>query len=360
MKQWLGLICFIVCLMLQPYAVAAESKANANYSGFPPNIVQPIPIHFSLAILDISHISEVDNKATMRIETRQRWIDQRLAFDPLTVGKARIDLRDEAAETYLRSIWMPELSADDQVSDASLKTLAISRYADGEINLIERYTSDFYIPFDLAAFPFDQQYVTLAFSLPKYSTRKAILVANEHDRATSLITEHLSLPDWYAAQRALRFQPGKTTGWNAEPYSTLKVNVQLNRHAGRYILQIFVPVMALLAISLLVFWTADMRPKDRGVLTSSTLMGLAALSFTFESNFPGSISRNSLISEIIFLGFLYFVVVLISKNLLEMKAKKAEAEGSNHAFYASLEWHIGWALPALMFVICAGLVVRVM
>ena len=43
----------------------------------------------------------------------------------------------------------------------------------------------------------------------------------------------------------------------------------------------------------------------------SSLLALAAISFTFESSFPGSISLNTPVAEMISLGYLYLVTVLM-------------------------------------------------
>jgi hypothetical protein len=54
----------------------------------------------------------------------------------------------------------------------------------------------------------------------------------------------------------------------------------------------------------------------------SSLLALAALSFTFESSFPGSISLNSPVASMISLGYFYLPLVLLIDLMLSQTGSR--------------------------------------
>ncbi len=326
----------------------------ADKDSLPSSVELPMRVRIAVRVLNILKVEEVAGQARFHIEIAQRWIDPRLRFDAIETGQARIDRVGEDADDYIKTIWSPGLTIDNQVGEADSRTVAISVQANGEVMLIERFESNFRFRMNMDAFPFDRQDLTLSLSLPRYAKQEAILLATEADRQVSGFEETLSVVDWRPIE--LRFTHDEAMGWNARSYSRLNVTQSLARHSERYLLRIFVPILAVLAVSIFVLWSPGLKGESKGSLIFSSLLALAAISFTFEASFPGSISLNTPVAQMISLGYLYLVAVLMLEMILD--AACARPAATYYGPCMELRRQLKWALPAMMIVICIGAAAR--
>lgn len=342
---------FVVALVFAPWLALAAEKSK-----LPSDARLPIPVRIGLRVLNITEVNQVAGRARLLVEITQRWTDGRDAFDALVVGAPRVDRIGAEAEDFVKSIWTPGLAVDNQISPPQGRTLAVSAYSDGRIVLVERYESDFRISPDMSAFPFDRQALLLSFSLPRYAMQEALLTTTEFDRQLSSVEDKITIINW--RPMGLTFANDETTGWNARRYSKLEATIMLERLSGRFILRILVPIGAALMISIFVLWMPGVSPKDKGGLVVSALLALTAMSFTFENSFPGCISLNSPVAKIISLAYLYLVIVLLVDGLLSGASGNPEARFHNLAF--EVKKQVKWSFPAIMIVICAATLIRVM
>ncbi|POR50336.1 neurotransmitter-gated ion-channel ligand-binding protein [Bosea psychrotolerans] len=333
---------------------SADEPPNGGKTSLPQAAGLPVRVHVALRVLNILEIKEVSGQGRLHLELTQRWRDPRLAFDAVARGLAREDKVGDEADDSLKTIWSPGLSLDNQIGEKDARTVAFSVHADGEAVLIERFESDFRFRMNMDAFPFDRQNLTIGLSLPRYAQQEAIVLTTEADRPFSGIESTLSVVDWRPI--GLRFANDQVIGWNARSYSRLNATVTIARYAERYLLRIFVPIIAVLAVSLFVLWSPGLKEQDKGGLIFSSLLALAAISFTFESSFPGSISLNTPVAEMISLGYLYLVAVLMFEIALSVAIAQPSSRWRGHA--ADLRWHLRWALPAMMLIICIGAAMR--
>jgi len=150
----------------------------------------------------------------------------------------------------------------------------------------------------------------------------------------------------------LSFRQESFFGWDARPYSRLVAIATVERQWPRYILRVFVPFFALMSLSLFLYWASDrvIEQKARAPMVFSSLLALAALSFTFESSFPGSISLNSPIATMISLGYFYLPFVLLTDAML------TSTDGSlarrHPALLQELRRNVRWTVPILFFGFC--------
>ncbi|MDJ1158951.1 neurotransmitter-gated ion-channel ligand-binding protein [Chelatococcus sp. SYSU_G07232] len=341
-------------LALPAAGLAAPADKPADKDALPTGVELPVRVRVAFRVLNVLQVAEVAGQGRLYVEVTQRWSDPRLRFDAVEAGTGRVDRVGDDADDYLKTIWTPGLSVDNQVGDSESRTVAVSTHANGDVVLIERYEANFRFRMNMDAFPFDRQDLTLSFSLPRYAKQEAILIATEADRQLSDIDEALSVVDWKPVR--LRFANAETMGWNARSYSRLNATVTLARLSERYLLRVFVPILAVLAVSIFVLWSPGLKEQDKGGLIFSSLLALAAISFTFEASFPGSISLNTPIAQMISLGYLYLVAVLMLEVALSGRA--ADPQARFHVAARELKRQIRWALPAMMVVICIGAAVR--
>lgn len=349
-----GLILVLLLLAGLGGSALANEAASAGKPGLPPSVELPVRVRVALRVLNVLEIKEVSGQGRLHLELTQRWHDPRLAFDALARGLAREDRVGDEADEYLKTIWSPGLSLDNQIGDKDSRTVALSVHANGEAVLIERFESDFRFRMDMDAFPFDRQELTIGLSLPRYAQQEAVVLTTEEERAFSGIENSLSVVDWRPV--GLRFSNDLVMGWNARSYSRLNVTVTIARYAERYLLRVFIPIIAVLAVSLFVLWSPGLKEQDKGGLIFSSLLALAAISFTFEASFPGSISLNTPVAEMISLGYLYLVAVLLFEIVLSVAVANPHFRWNREA--AVLRLHLRWALPAIMLIICLGAAIR--
>lgn len=347
----LALLLLLSLLVLNAVAPTAHA---ADKDALPPGVELPMRVRVAFRVLNVLQVAEVAGQARLYVEVTQRWTDPRLRYDAVAAGFGRTDRVGGDADAYLASIWTPGLTVDNQIGNPESRTVAISTYANGDMVLIERYEGNFRFRMNMDAFPFDTQDLTLSFSLPRYAKQDALLIATEADRQLSGIDDRLSVVDWSAVR--LRFANEEAMGWNARSYSRLNATVTMTRLSERYLLRIFIPITAVLAVSIFVMWSPGMSEKDKGGLIFSSLLALAALSFTFESSFPGSISLNSPVAQIISLGYLYLVLVLMIEAILSVGRGNPQARC--YVFCVEARRQVRWALPAIMTIVCLGVAVR--
>lgn len=347
------LLLLALLVAVAPNAWAAD-KTGTSLTSLPEGVELPIRVRVAFRVLNVLRIAEVAGQGRFYVEVTQRWNDPRLRFDAVARGAGRIDRVGADADTYMTTIWTPALSVDNQVGERESRTVAVSTYANGDVVFIERYESNFRFRMNMDAFPFDTQDLTLSFSLPRYAKQEAILIATEADRQFSGIEETLSVVDWKPVR--LRFANEESMGWNARSYSRLNATVTLTRQSERYLLRIFIPILAVLAVSIFVLWAPGLTEKDKGTQIFSSLLALAALSFTFEASFPGSISLNTPVAQIISLGYLYLVAVLLFDAIISAGCRRPHAR--LFPIWVALRREIRWALPMLMVVVSIGAAVR--
>jgi hypothetical protein len=343
-------------LLLAACACLAAPLHAAEKDELPTGVELPVKVRVGLTVLNITEIKEVAGRARLYIEVTQRWTDPRRRFDAAQAGAARIDRVGGDAERFVGSIWTPGLVVDNQISPPQARTIAVSAFADGGIVTVERYEADFRIAMDMSAFPFDRQDITLSFSLPRYARQEAILVSTETDRLFSRVESRLSVIDWRPL--ALSFVYDESTGWNARSYSRLHATVAIERLSGRFILRLFIPICAVLAVSIFLLWMPGVHPKEKGSLVFSALLALTAISFTFEASFPGSISLNTPIAMIISLGYFYLIIVLLIDGVVA--GPHDNRDSRFHPLAVEIHRHARWVLPSIMAIVCAASVISAM
>ena len=347
-----ALLVAVLVLVAAPFAGAEETDADR----LPDGIELPIRVRVAFRVLNVTEVKEVAGLARLHVEVTHRWNDPRTRFDPVAAGTARIDRVGKEAEAFLDRIWTPGLTADNQTGEVKSRTVAVSAHADGDVVVVERWEADFRVAMNMTAFPFDRQEMKVSFSLPRWSKQEVILVATEADRRFSSVEPEISVVDWRPT--GLGFANTETAGWNARSYSRLDVGIGLERLSARYILRIFVPIVAVLAVSVYVLWAPGVQATDKGNMIFSALLALAAVSFTFEASFPGSISLNTPVAQIISLGYLYLILVLLCDSVLTVPC--ADPASRFHGLAVEIRRQVSWALPAIMTAISAGVVIRVL
>lgn len=343
-----------LAIVLLVLAYGAAAKAAGSPPSLPGRVHLPIETHLSVRLLNISRLEETKGEISARIEYTQTWKDSNQAFDPLDAGVYRHDFYGEDAERKISEIWTPDVTISNQIDSPRTQSVALAISSDGWVSVIRQLDADFRISVDLAAFPFDRQNVDFVFTAPRYSASDVIFVVNDRDRELSAVADNISISDWQPER--LSFGLTQFYGWNAKPFAKATVTATISREWPRYLLRIFIPFAAVVSVSLFILWAPETVKVDHAGITYSALLALAALSFTFESSFPGSMSVNSPIAFMISLGYFYLVLTL----LVHLGLQHADFPAVRRNVYLIEEIHrsVRFALPAIFTLICICSVVR--
>ena len=342
-----------VVLLLLIGLVSPALAANENHS-VPQGVQRPLDIHLAVRILNVLKIDETAGEAALVIEVEQRWRDPSLVFDAIKAGGERQDFAGSDAATKLASIWTPALVIENQVNDPRLQLEAVAIHADGGVVLTRRLEGSYRFSKDLSAFPFDRQRLPLSFVSQYFSADDLVFINDDRDRQLSPMPGALSASDWTAS--GLNFKTQQFYGWSAKPFARLTVELDVARKWPRYFLRIFVPFIAVLSVSLFILWAPTGLIGDKAGTTYSALLALAALSFTFEASFPGSMSVTSPIAFMISIGYFYLILALLIDLFIESRG----LPGRQHYPYLSAEVRksVRTTLPALFCIICICITLR--
>ncbi|MBL6613370.1 MAG: neurotransmitter-gated ion-channel ligand-binding protein [Reyranella sp.] len=302
--------------------IASVGSARAQTTDLPPlprGVELPIQVRLSVRILNVTRVLETTGELGASIEYTQRWTDPGLRFDAVAQGTQHLDFSGPAAEARLAKMWQPGIAIDDMIGSPRAASVALSIYSDGRVVLIRRLDADFRVSVDMSSFPFDIQRFLIRFSTPRHANHEVVITTTEFDRSFSTIAGELSVNNWRS--RNVGFRQDTFYGWNARPFSRMTFVVTVQRSWTRYILRMFVPFIAIMSLSLFILWAPEtvLASNQRAPLVFTTLLALAALSFTFEASFPGSISMNSPIATMISMGYFYLPAVLVIDVFLSLK-----------------------------------------
>ncbi|CAN7689485.1 neurotransmitter-gated ion-channel ligand-binding protein [Rhizobium sp. LjRoot30] len=302
----------LVAAMLLPFL---HWTAHAAGAPIPQDISLPVHVHLAVRVLDLSKIDETSGLVSAVIEITQRWNDPTLRFDAIREGKNRKDFVEALAQERLAGIWYPAIETENKSGDARVDATTLSIFASGDVMLIRNIDADFRATIELSAFPFDTQRLVFPLASRLFGVDQVVAIVDDRDRELSSLAEDLTDSDWLPQR--LEFSLEQFYGWNSKPVMRVKATATVSRAWPRYVLRIFVPFVAVLSVSLFVLWAPRGFIGDIPGITYSALLALAALSFTFESSFPGSMSVNSPIAFMISLGYFYLILALMADLLLE-------------------------------------------
>ncbi|MDP2120413.1 MAG: hypothetical protein Q8K28_10970 [Hoeflea sp.] len=348
-RIWLRAL-WIACLLLAALPAAPGAAGEA----LPQAMHLPARVHLAVRILDVSGVDETSGMTSAVVEVTQRWNDPSERFDRVREGAGRKDFTETAATDRLATMWTPAVGLENQISDARADATSLSIFANGDVMLLRTLDADFRTTIALSAFPFDTQRLVFPIASHMHAADEVIFIVDERDRELSSLAHSLTDSDWMP--RRLEFALAQFYGWNSKPFMRVEATAVLSRAWPRYVLRIFVPLVAVLSISLFVLWAPRGFVGDIPGITYAALLALAALSFTFEGNFPGSMSVNSPIAFMISLGYFYLILALMADLLLE--SDRFSAKAAYPYLVQEARRSIRYVLPGIFTVISVGTILR--
>ena len=312
----------------------------------------PVRVFVAMRILDVAQVQETLGQMNARVELSYRWNDPRLSFDRIKAGVTRQDFFDAAAKQQFQKIWTPAMAIENLVGSPREDQIGLSISANGDILLVRTIGADFRLATDMSTFPFDRQRLMVQVVSTQYSLHDVILVHTEEDDMLSGITRTPLTPLW--ALKRLDFIGSNYVAWNGDSYSRMTIVLVADRKWAIYLSRLFLPFLLIVSISLFVLWSDEYNPASNGPQIFSGMLALVALIFTFEAEFPGSMSADTPIATMVSSGFVYLIATLAAYVGL-MNPSASWAEKHPHLF-AEVRTVIRWALPLLAAIFWTSMV----
>ncbi len=320
--------------------------------GLPRDWQLPVPVSVAMRVLDIAQVLETQGQMNARVEMTYRWNDPRLAFDRVKEGVARLDFFDAAAKAKLLKIWSPSVEIENLVGSPRQDQLGLSISSAGDIQMVRTVDATFRVAADLSAFPLDHQRLSVQLVSTQYGLHEVVLAHTQDDDTFSGFTRTPLTRLW--AINRLDFIGSSYVAWNGDNHSRMAATILVDRKWTIYLARVFLPFLLIMSISLFVILPKDYNPGSKGPQIFSGLLALVALSFTYEAQFPGSMSADTPIATMVSSGFVYLIAALAAYILL-MNPAAPWAE-KHPGLFIEVRAILRWALPLLALIFWASLV----
>ena len=339
-------------LLLLLSSIGAAFAAADDKPGLPRDWQLPVRVSVALRVLDLAQVLETQGQMNARIELTYRWSDPRLAFDKVKEGVPRLDFFDAAAKARLLKIWNPSVEIENLAGSPRQDQLGLSIASTGEVMLVRTVDANFRISANLAEFPFDSQRLAVQLVSTQYGLQEVVLVHTQDDDASSGFTRTPLTPLWLL--KRLDFLGSSYVAWNGDSHSRMTSTLVADRKWPIYLARVYLPFLLVMSISLFTLWPKEYNPGSKGPQIFSGLLALVALGFTYEAQFPGSMSANTPIATMVSSGFIYLITALTAYILL-MNPAAAWAE-RNPGFFSEVRSVVSWGVPLLALIYWASLI----
>ena len=256
-------------------AVLWHGLASQLEAGPTTPIQQETPVR-EIAILiylaDVVEIAGSDQSFFADVFIRALWHDPELegAFE-------------EARDLELDDVWNPRLIVMNRRDGTPSLPEVVRVRPDGTVSYLQRITGRFSAPMDLRDFPFDRQEFHIWIVALSRAGERVELVPDT--TAVVLRPEHLSISDWSVGEPTLRSHEFHATP-DATPLPGLELVVQAQRLLGYYVIQVLIPLVAIVLMAWTVFWIDPSVVPTRVGVVVTTMLTLIAYRFMLANLVP--------------------------------------------------------------------------
>lgn len=245
-----------------PAAISAQPSADS------------VKTHVSVALylIDLLEVNGSDQSFLADVFLRARWHDDGLVgrFDEMTV----LDADD---------VWHPLLLIVNQRGVSASLPEVVRVEPNGTVQYAQRFTGRFSTSLDLRDFPLDRQTFYVWVIGNRLGNRDFDVVPDTS--MVKLANDRLSIADWRIGD--IRLQPAEFRATpNAEPLSGVKITINAKRRVGYYMIQVVIPLVAIVMMAWTVFWIYPPVVATRVSVVVTTMLTLIAYRFMLGNHVP--------------------------------------------------------------------------
>lgn len=231
-------LCFFILLLL------SNDLLHAEVLQAPENAPRPIKIGVSVFVINISKINDQTNSFEAILDLRLRWKDSELTFDSRTMGTNRLMFSHEEATKKLETIWTPKLILGNATIQGTEHGVFIN--ADGMVTYIQRVKAIFDTKYELNAFPFDTQNLSVLITSERYKTNQIVLTQDQYDINNSGLSKDMRLSGWQA--KKINFVRSFKRGWDGQYFPEMQADIAITREPSAHLFAILIPFFLVMLI----------------------------------------------------------------------------------------------------------------
>jgi hypothetical protein len=251
-------------LLLSGLLVAAPSAAQE-----PTGIQREVKI--GLLLTDMTEVDGAAQSFLADVFLVATWNDPELAG---AEGKRTLDLDD---------VWHPTLLIINRRSVTESLPTEVTVQPDGAVMYLQRFTGEFSAPMNLREFPRDRQEFFVQLVAPAVAGADVTLVPDES--IVALRAEHLSISDWNVGNADLTVEPYQVAP-GAPSHPGIKLSFPASRLVTYYVIQVFIPLVAIVMMAYAVFWVSPSVVPTRVGVVVTTMLTLIAYRFMLANHVP--------------------------------------------------------------------------
>lgn len=262
--QWIrGLM--PVCLLLIASLLAPPTLGASQND-------KPVDFTVRVLLLDLLNIDSSNQFFTANVAMIIRW------HDPTLAGSV-----SEPTIKPLSEVWHPLFQVVNErgVSKTIAPTVVV--HPDGTVVQRQRFIGDFSQRLDLRRFPLDTQ--RLKIRVNAVGSRTDQVRFQTSGAAPSGVADELTISDWEMQGFKLDFTPFQAFA-DQEPVPSFVFQVDVKRLRGYYILNIFVPLLLIVAMSFLALWVPLAIMNTRVSVSATSMLTLIAYRFMIGGLLP--------------------------------------------------------------------------
>eukprot|EP00794_Sanderia_malayensis_P003667 gene3667-4184_t len=297
-----------------------DTRLRPNYTG------RPTQVSADITVISFGNIEEVNMVFPVDMYLRQRWNDPRLKH---SLKRPLILLMGKGHPANY--IWVPDTvianSINSKMHHVTVSNDKLDIYPDGSVFWGTRISSVGSCRLDLRSYPMDTQ--TCKIGIESYGYPTGHILYNWHSKpGVKILSKEMSQYELVGFKTQEKF-----VDYIAGNYSVLSSAFTFKRLTGSAILRIYIPTIAIVAVSWISVWIDQDCPSARVFLCITTLLTLSTIWGAINSTLPRvsyikAVDLFFMVSFVfVFYTLVQFVLVLnISKRSRARKDKDDEDE----------------------------------
>ena len=241
-------------------------------------IKEPIEVGIGIRIEQIVDVNQ--EHFTAVATTQMEWTDPALAYNPEECSCDFLSFEGDEFNNYVtaRNARWPNYTYQNQQGNRWIQNLIVTLFPDGRARYAERFTTYFQVDFDFRKFPFDRE---------EFFIHTILILPEELFTYVDLEGYSDINPDHGEDEFDL-------TGFETEIESVVSSNGLIHsgyklifaapRHLSYYILNIFIPILLIVAVSWITFFLKDYGRRIE--VASANLLLFIAFSWSLADNYP--------------------------------------------------------------------------
>jgi hypothetical protein len=305
-----------------------------------PVVELPIPVQIGIKLQQVVDVDEKNEFFTAVASIQMEWTDPALAFSPESCDCVRKVYTDEEFDQFLfdaEGRW-PAFTIYNQQGNRWTQNRIVVLEQDGRATYFERFSTDLQVDFDFKDYPFDSQ---------EFIVQVDSLAPEDYYFFTDLEGYSEISPGHGEGEfRIGDFQTEVTSERASTLATTSRFTFRFGgpRHVNYYLLQIFVPISLIAAVSWITFFLRDYGRRIE--VASANLLLFIAFSFSLADNYPrlGYVTFLDAVMVIVFVVNALVVAYSVWLRRLEMRGQGDLAE--------RIDNYLDWFYP-LSYVVAA-------